>query len=299
MNVLAIVVQLVLGLLVLALVRYIINSAFHTQNVTRDYTKQIVTPVFTGWVNTSNFVNRMYNSFNPLSKTYRDMPRSVNMVGGAQFSFTVWTRFNDTSAENLKNKVLFLFGDPTKYTVTKTINDKHTEVSKDYVIKCPVVRFSDDAESLLVQFNTNENIGNTLVIPKVKTLDEANRHNVMSLMPEKWSLWSFVFVDNTKNDSLVPGVEVKVYINEFLYYSQSFAGSLRLNKGFVNVMPVDIKSGYLADLTYYNWAISHHDVMRVVKAGPSTSPYNDLDNDASAMSPNYLTEYNKMEIYNM
>jgi len=299
MNVIGIIVQLILGLVLVRLFLFISTFIMKRENVVQDYTGRIRSPIFNGWVTTSLFVGRVYNTFNEHLTYYRDLPRSVNKDGGAQFSFTLWVKFDDTSDDNLKNKVIFSYGDPNQYLISRTIDDKKVETMYDYIIKCPLVKFSNNAKNIIIEYNTNENISNSAMIERVSSLDETKRHNIMSVMPGKWMMWTIVFSDNTKKESLQKGVEVRMYVNEFLHYSSYFEGSLRLNKGYLYILPEPIKAGFMQDLTYYNYALDPFEVMAIYNRGPTNKPYTDLENDPSFNRPPYITEYNKLEIHNL
>lgn len=300
MNFVGVALQIVIGIVIAMIVYSIANRVMVYENVVVDYTKPITTKIFEGWVNAMSFVNRSYNTYNEFATNYREMPRSVNRHGGAQFSFSVWTRFDDVSVANVKNKVLFVYGDPNRYTVTKKVGASFQETVTDYVIKCPLVAFTSDGEGIRVDFNTNENIGNAVVVNKVRSLKESTRHNVMSMVPGKWTLWTFVFADSITYDAKSEsGVVVKMYVNDFLHFTQKVGGSLRTNKGSLTVLPEGINGGFLGDLTYYNWALTSEEVQTIVSGGLTNKYYNDMDSDGSFNVPNYLTEYNKLEIYNV
>ena len=309
MNYFGIVVQLVTAICVIILFNKGAHKVMASQKVIVDHTRHISTYIFNGWVSGISFTNRKFNSFNDYAVNYRDMPRSVNRMGGTQFSFSIWTRFDDVSAMNLKNKVVFTYGDPTKYTVTRTIKEPDargggvtTETMADYIIKCPLLMFSEDGAGLNLQFNTNENIHNTVVIEKVRSTNESLRHNLMAMLPGKWALWTFVFredVSKTGGADAESGIVVMMYVNEVLHHTEKVKGSLRLNKGFVTILPEPINHCMLADLTYHNWALTQLDVSNIVRRGVSNEAYTEMDDDAGFNSPNYITEYNKLEIYNL
>ena len=300
MNVLGVMIQITAALVVLYLVNMGMNKMLRSERIVIDYSAKVFTKIFSGWISTASFTNRSYNTFNPFATTYRHLPRSVNRMGGAQFTFSIWTRFDDTSTTNLMNKVLFLYGDPTKYTVTKTIDDRTDESVTDYVIKCPLVKFSADGQNIVVEFNTNDALTNSAIIPKVKTTDDAKRHNVVPMLPGKWALWTFVFEDNINPEvATESGVQFRMYINDFLHHTQRYEGSLRVNRGYINILPVPVNNAFMADFAYYNYALNANDITKIIERGINQNIYNEMDSDASFTEPNYITEYNKLEIYNM
>lgn len=300
MNVLGVIIQITTALIILYWVNKGMNKILRSEQVVVDYSAKVYTTIFPGWITTASFTNRTYNTFNPFATTYRHLPRAVNRMGGAQFSFSIWTRFDDTSSTNLMNKVLFLYGDPTKYMVKKTVDDKIEDTVTDYVIKCPLVKFSADGESVMVEFNTNDALTNRAIIPKLRAADEAIRHNVMAVLPGMWALWTFVFEDNIYPDSInESGVVFRMYVNDFLHHTQRYEGSLRLNRGYINILPEPINNAFMADFVYYNYALNANDISKIITKGINQNIYNEMDSDAAFTEPNYITEYNKLEIYNL
>jgi hypothetical protein len=300
MNVLGAFIQVIAAIVILILINKGMNKILRSERIVVDYSAKVYTKIFSGWVSTASFTNRTYNTFNPFATTYRHLPRSVNRLGGAQFTFSIWTRFDDTSTTNLMNKVVFLYGDPTEYTVTKEIESRIEETVTDYVIKCPLVKFSADGESIIVEFNTNDALTNRAIIPKIRTTDDAKRHNVVAMLPGKWALWTFVFEDNVSHEvGVETGAQFRMYINDFLHHTQRYNGSLRVNRGYINMLPVPINNAFLADFSYFNYALNANDITKIVGKGINQNIYNEMDSDASFTEPNYITEYNKLEIYNM
>jgi hypothetical protein len=300
MNYVGAFLQLFVGIIIVYIMYRVSLWMIYRDVVVLDYTSPIKTEIFKGWVATTSFTNRTYNTFNAYSNNFRDLPRSINTVGGAQFSFTIWTRFNDPSVLNLANKVIFMYGDPTKYTVERVIDDKEKDIITDYIIKCPLLMFSADGNNLVIQFNTNENLNNNVLVNRTKSSDEAERHNIMAMLPGKWVMWTIVFTGNVNpEESNENGVRVEMYVNDFLHHTQVVKGSMRTNKGYLRILPEPITGGYLADFSYYNWALSQRDIKEILDEGMSQDMYNELDTDMSFLQPSYITEYNKLEIYNV
>ena len=301
MNQFGMFLQIVLGVIVVRLTHMLATSLMVKNNIIIDHTRSVNTPIFKGWIAGNSYTNRSFNTFNPFAKNFRDMPRSVNQHGGISFTWSIWTRFDDVSAQNLKDKVIFMYGDKQKYTLTKSINDKYSETTTDYVIKCPLIKFDSNGEGLIIQFNSNEMIDNEVKIDRVKSSNETVRSNILAMLPGKWMLWTFVFQDNVPfPETQAKGIEVKMYVNDFLHRTERIGrGSLRLNKGFVTVLPEPINIGYLADLTYHNYALKQTEISRILANGVTNKTFNEMNSDGDFNAPKYVTEYNKLEIYNI
>ena len=293
------IVQVAVALVVFAILNNAAIKIMKLESLVDDPTKLVKTVLFKGWVETNGFTNKQYNTHNVFSTNYQKLPHSMNKMGGAQFSYTLWVKLNDLSASNVADKVLFLHGDKNRYAYTTSVGNL-TQNHVGNVVKCPLVKFGDSADTLMVEFNTTTEVSATAEISKVKSFDETIRHNVFSLMPGKWVLFTFTFEDDRRYGEHEDGVVFKFYVNDILYHTQRYAGALRLNQGDLSILPtVAIADGYLADLTYYNYALELDAIKNVVRAGPSKIRYNDLAGDPSFNQPLYLSQYNKLEIANL
>lgn len=297
-------IQCTLALLVGYVIYNLSKSVLQKNDVIKDYTKQHEVVILGGYVSTRSFFNKKFNTYNPLSTNYVELPRSVNRLGGAQFSYSVWVRFDDVSQSNLNGKILFSLGDQEMYEMTKESNGT-TQKIIDHAIKCPIVKFGPNGKDVVVEVNTTTEITQRAVIPARRSMDETLRHNVFSLIPSKFVLWTFVF-----KDDILPGYThesgciFQMYVNDFLYYTQRFNGTLRLNRGVLAIHPLvgsdkAIDAGYISDLRYYNWALNISYVRKIMARGAPGNKYDDMGSDAPFNEPLYITEYNKLDIYNM
>lgn len=293
-----IVLQVLVAIIIFVLLNNFAVWIMKKETIIDDPTALVKTKLFDGWVETNGFTNKAFNTYNMFASNYRKMPRSINKMGGAQFSYSMWIKLNNTSAKNIANKVLFVQGDNKRYSFSTSVGDKRTN-EIDYLIKSPLVKFGDDADTLITEFNTSTNISTTAQVSKVNNRDETVRHNVFSLMPGKWMLMTWIFEDDKKYDEPEDGVVFRFYLNDILYQTQRYSGSLRLNKGDMYILPGGgIEDGFLGDLTYYNYALGVDEIRRVYSQGVTNKRYNEMDTDPSFNEPLYLSQYNKLEIYN-
>lgn len=297
------IVQIIIAVVISWVLIRIAYAIMMRNEIVRDYTKSIDVPIIKGWVLTRNFTNKKFNTYNPISTNYIELPKSVNRVGGAQFSYSMWIRLDNVAQENLGSRVIFVHGDPNMYEMTKTMGNDKTKMV-DFAIKCPLVKFAPNGKDIIVQVNTTLDINQEARIPTVKSPDEAQRHNVFSLIPTKFVLWTFVFEDDVLVGNVhESGCLFKFYVNDFAYYTQRFKGTLRLNKGTFSVLPLvgndkPIENGYIADLTYYNRALTPLDAKSIMAKGPRDKRFDEYNNNAPFNEPLYITEYNKLDIYN-
>jgi hypothetical protein len=293
------VIQAVVAFLIFIALNNIAVFIMKREEIIDDPTKLVRQTLFKGWVETKGFYNKQFNTYNRFASNYKKLPHSVNILGGSQFTYSVWVKFNNVSAENLGNKVLFLKGDKKQYPYSVTVNKQATNAS-DYLVKSPIVKFGDSANELIVEFNTTKNLNQRVVIDRVPSSDETQRHNVFSLVPGKWMLMTFIFEDNRTYDNPEDGVIFTFYLNDILYHTSRVQGALRLNQGDLNILPNSaIQDGFMADLTYFNYALNVNDVRALVAAGFTNARYNEMESDPSFNQPLYLTQYNKLEINNL
>jgi hypothetical protein len=301
MTVVNIMLQALIAFVVFLALKAIATYVMTSESILVDATKKVSVPIISGWVDTKGFTDKQFTTSNMFAKNYVNLPNSVNRRGGAQFSYTMWVKFNDLSDANVANKVLFVRGDKTIYPYTMRDSNNDTSNVKDYVVKCPLVRFGDSAKSLIVQFNTSNDISTQIDISRVPNADETVRHNIFSLIPGKWIMLSFVFEDHMAYQETEDGVLFKMYVNDMLYHTQHVPGMMRVNQGDFNILPnkSTIEGGNLADINYYNYALNAREVAAISSRGFKNIRYNDMASDPDFNQPLYLSQYNKLEINNL
>jgi len=240
---------------------------------------------------------------------YVNLPRSNDIKGGAQFSYSFW--MNKFNTVNASGRVLLLRGVKQPAYVVKASakpvgpdetvagpvipgplardntpqNYKVIEnYGKDVVIKCPLIKFGVDENELVVQFNTTKNPHNEIHInaPILKTLGS----NV-------WSLLTFTFEDYFGMDGFESGVVFKFFINDSEMYSQRFANdALLVNNDPIYLFPViptdrtldkhntaiqtrdwSNLQGSIADVSYYNYALTAADLNQIIEEGFNNTSY--------------------------
>jgi hypothetical protein len=279
------------------------------------------TLVLDGWVDAASVGDRTWSTINPYAYNYVPISRSFNRKGGAQFTYAFWLRLSDVSPANVAGKTLLLRGDKRAFSWVRSqqkppgMEDSAgpnpvNETVTDVLVKCPRIRFGERFDDLVVEFNT-------LADPDARVRitsdpdpysDATLRHNLLSLIPTKWVLMTFTFEDNVAIDDFEDGIIVRFYLNDTLYQTSRLRSALRLNQGDLCVAPTSLgadgsgggspplASARLGDVRYLNYALQLEDVRKLFKQGPPTKPASLGDRYAS--EPLYLSEYNKLDVYN-
>lgn len=237
-----------------------------------------------------------------------------------------------------KDLILLLKGDNRKYQLAKyhiktSDADKNNYnlinvYDPEYLINCPMIKFGKSYRELKVYFNTSKgpatissavstNNANSL-LPNVHIKmspddDLSSRRNVLSLLPLNWYLFTFVFEDNySLQNGSENGIRFTYYINDFPYQISSAStdmflrnNMLKQNDGNLFVLPNFTDSSgkgtggqfmKMGNLNYFNYALDAKDVKKTFEKGPPT--FNAMEQDTGAKVPNYLSAYNKIDVYN-
>ncbi|AUF82176.1 putative concanavalin A-like lectin/glucanase domain-containing protein [Tetraselmis virus 1] len=265
--------------------------------------------VFTGIMTAQAQVGTAYNTYDPTSSTYKRLPRSINRMGGAQFSYSFWLMFEQSiNDDDVRNKTLFMRGDSHHYSpmVSQSDNkdlpvDKYFEKGSDYTIACPRVSFLT-ANKMAIDINTDRELRHRFVVGSSDP-SLALRKNALSLIPGHFVLFTVVLEDNVGIDSFEKGVRCKVYINDQLYHTGTTSGSLRENNGplhlFLDETPegtTSIPHCKMADLTYYNFALEDKDVASVYSQGFNDSNYMEYSTVYNKDKKLKMSAYNKLDI---
>lgn len=270
-------------------------------------------PIFEGIMTASANRNRSFNTYDPSTSTYRRLPRSINRIGGAQFSYSFWLMFErGVNDDMLKNATVFLRGDRSKYAPKMKLNGENTtqcyynpeelgydiDDCKDYTIVCPRVFFLS-SDQIGVDINTDRKLRQRFVVGSNKYNSDV-RKKALSLLPGHFALFTFVFEDNVGINDFEKGVRFTFYLNDQLYHTETCEGAIRQNSGYFHLLPDrDFPDCKLADMMYHNYALGDSDVSRIFNAGYSTqdalkSRVAFSNKDSRLM----MSAYNKVDMYN-
>ncbi|GAX84771.1 hypothetical protein CEUSTIGMA_g12193.t1 [Chlamydomonas eustigma] len=259
--------------------------------------------ILDGYAESSVVADTSWSTVNSSSQNYVTLSRSFNRRGGAQFSYSIWVKVMDPT--KVPGATLFLRGDPNVYTWSATpIDGSSATTWTDCMIKCPRVMFGASFDELIVQFNTIADPSASITISSTSNEpagDTLTRQNALTLTLQRWALFTFSFEDNVAIDDFEDGVLVRFYLNDTLYYSGSAPSALRQNNGDLCLTPTigdlsPLTGVTVGNLTYYNYAVGTQIVQNVYQKGPPK--YAATLNGSGIGEPLYLSEYNKLDIYN-
>jgi hypothetical protein len=291
--------------------------------------------VMQGYATGHAMSNRVWSTINQDAVNFMSLKRSFNRRGGAQFSYSFWMQLADTTPENVAGKTILLRGDKTMYAWTRQVatdatfqNIEEAATFKDVLVKCPRIRFGPSYDTLVVELNTlaDPNVQVNILSDaqpaydgKFNTAetDPSMRYNALSLTKGKWALYTFSFEDHITVSDFESGIMVRFYLNDTLYHTARLPSALRQNYGDLHLMPTianslpsnsiaakltaasesTVVNGRVGNLNYFNYALSIADVGELYKSGPPSHPASDMMSGNNS-DPLYLSEYNKLDIYN-
>ena len=199
-----------------------------------------------------------FNTYNDKSNNYVKIPISINNNGGSQYTYSFW--LNKKPSQEYANRIILLKG---------LKNDDEIN------IKNPLIKFGDNSNELIIQFNTTNNDHNEIVLGRNNNIFDITTGDV-------WYLVTVVFQDsiNTRTN-FENGVVVLVYLNGSLIDSgHEFKNdSLKLNEGPLYLLPsIKDQTHYnlnanLSDIMYHNYALSQYEIEKIYKEGPNTDQF--------------------------
>ena len=340
MEILSIIAQIAAAIVVVYFIYVISVFVMSSDNLattatwTQAYPRK--TSILTGVVDATVPTQRSYNTVLPVASKlpYMDIRRSVNRMGGAQYTYSFWMYVDniawlhnnastcnigtDTPPYNLSDNpnlyTLFIKGDKRCYQYTTQNWDKDTQTSlsapvynQGRFVMSPMVSIGNPTnKELFVHFNTLDKVNNYIKLSRNPSPDSTLRHNVPSLVEKAWTMYTFVFMDYMPISDFEKGIVIKSYVNDTLYQMDRVPGTLRDNEGEFTLLP-DGKPGsdssytshlLLSSMDYYNYALSDRDVINRFNAGVNQNPNYDVMPD-SARNVLNLSAYNKLDMYNL
>ena len=225
--------------------------------------------IFKGTHNLSEHNNKSYytSHFDDDKQNYANVIRSQNFNPGAQFTYSMWMKINTTfmndqnTPENNQDKVLLVKGIPKSYSSSNSNNI-------DYEVAAPMIYFKN-RETMIISYNTTKSSSDNE--PKYKQQLSVNN---LSDIYGKWFMLTVVFSENVNERNTHPnGLVVKAYINDKEVTSKIHDGdSIKQNSGMFHFQPNGtIGGGYVADLFYYDYALSPLEIVEKMNKGFDTS----------------------------
>ena len=277
--------------------------------------------ILDGYSDTAAASDIDYSTVNPSAFNFVALRRSFNRKGGAQFSYSFWINLKDTTPANVAGKTLLLRGDKRVYDWNTEVTDPGTNttgVSKtfsDVLVKCPRIRFGDTFDTIVIEFNTLADPGATIVISPdpetAPTADPSLRHNALKLIQNRWALLTFTFEDSVAISDFEDGIMVRFFLNDMLYSTSTMPSAFKLNGGNMFLLPTisytdpasnetvnesPISNAQIGNVAYYNYALGSEGIRELFRAGPPRKPAAMMN--GARGEPLYLSEFNKLDVYN-
>lgn len=313
------VLQIVLALIILIII-YIFTLVILNIDtiIVRNSNKvkpQETTTIVDGYAPVSYLGYKSYNTINQFGENFKKLGRSINTMGGAQFTYQFWLKIEDPNDALFKNLVLLLKGDDRKYKVgmyrlnpdaTKGYS-RYNTIPADYVITCPLIKFVDSYRHLRVQFNTANSPLTSIDINMNPNEAGLGRRNALSLLPLNWYMFTFVFEDNISIQNVQEnGINFKFWLNDFSYQENGASdntalrnNTIKQNDGDLYLLPNPPQNGTflkLGNIKYYNYALNESDIQKTFAAGPPSKSTMELSDKGDI--PPHLSAFNKIDIYN-
>jgi hypothetical protein len=225
-----------------------------------------------GMLQTAQMSNRRFVTVPNVESPFAvaQLPKTVNRYGGSQFSYSWWIKLTDVSVQNIAKKIIFIRGDPKKYPLQKVdVNTGETVSSLDYqthIVKCPLVRFGRSYKEIVLELNTTQDIEQRFVTD----VNDPRTAKLMSLVPGRWTMMTFVVQDNVPIDDFERGIMTHIYFNDTLVTRRSAQGALKTNTGDLCFFPGGnpIEGGYISEFIYTSWAMTDTEISERFRAGP-------------------------------
>ena len=260
--------------------------------------------------------DRSWSTSNQFASNYMPLHRSLNQRGGIEFTYAFWLKVDGEHGANLSriaNQTILLRGDRRQFrwqrdeqgVVGAGSQRQSTEFGPGILVCCPSISFGRSYNEFKVNYNTLQEPMSGFVVEARPNEERALRQNAMKLILNEWALMTFVFRDHTPSNDFDDGIEVSVYLNDSLYYMHRSQGAFKVNQGDLYVAPSIsgdprsvMNNVHIGDLQYTNYAMKQKDVEKIYNKGPPKKSFKESRRSASTADPLYLTEYNKLDIYN-
>ena len=271
-------VQVVVALLIVVgffLLAFFIFNKEAIEAATVKRTVKRKTDIFRGIKDISINKNEVYDTSDRTHPTFRDIPNSVNQLGGAEFTYSFWmyksAKIATTPSVSFAvndsvdtNDLILLIRGSNRQQVFKNICGEAPSTANNVMLKCPLIKFQgENWDYLVVELNTEdspeavrEQSRNTCGSKQARGWSTANAHKVALggfsdvNYVDKWFMVTVVVSDTEPKDNLPVRnkIRVRIYINgvlELERYLDSHLGEvtsqnpsvLRQNQGPLYVAP--------------------------------------------------------------
>lgn len=270
-----------------------------------DINKKSMVTIIDGYAESSQFTDYTgtFNTSVPNSAGYLPIRASVNLRGGSQFTYSLWL-YNGTSNyadSGMINKAIFLKGDKKPYSFTvqdlTSVIKSPPKQTTERAVFCPMLCFGANEMEFTVYFNTFHNYKESFEIKNIDSQQSTTRNNLLNMYTKKWVMLTIVFEDNMPINEFENGILVKFYVNDMLYQTGRFSSALKQNNGSLYMFPDGPMSNCrVSNMVYFNYAATDNEIRRLADKGPSDKPTSAVTK--SFISPAWISDYNRMDMYN-
>lgn len=225
---------------------------------------------------------------------FKDISPSVNQRGGAVYTYNFWLYLPSKRLDTNKTVVLFTKGSKHKMTYKSRYNCRSD--TGWYMVKNPLVRVNINngrLSAVVAEFNSIAGPDATHISPEDNVdctssndnTKDANMFGMYGLehrndVKDNWNMITVVVSETNPSTDLLfrNKAVVKMYLNGYEYLNKSgevqYSGNfvttaMRNNMGNIYINPDEVGNENIgiADLTYFNYAISDMEIQNLHKMG--------------------------------
>jgi hypothetical protein len=297
--------------LLLLFVAYMIYNYEAVINVRNAYVLKREVPLFDGYIDFINSTNWSYNTYDKTSSSFKDLTPSINQNGGAEYTYNFWMYLDKTKLKSVSSTdiILLMRGNKIQSPYNNETNCALYRKGKYILVKNPLIRMQADGSAIVVEYNTLTNPdsyrenGKNAIDCSGSWMDQ-NRgmlgiYNMNDYTyDKKWFMFTIVLKEiNPDTDILyknktsckmyINGVNVQDRVVESPYNGSYGSAAMRHNRGPLYINPGDIfgtnesenpvkntleTTIMMANLTYFNYALSETEVMQLFNKKFTKSP---------------------------
>lgn len=305
-NIGSIVLQVCVGLVATYILYVIALAVMRVDKLTIDERNDVVkkrsVSVVDGFIDASTPSIR-FNTTLPMANNYMPIRPSVNIKGGAQFTYSFWMYVDPSASSSIAYKTIFLKGDPSSYHFSvrdRTTTQEQTYERHEPMVFCPLLRFGKNEKTFELCFNTLNKYDEVMRVSVMKSDNSLYRNNLISTLTSTWFMITVTFEDNVPINDFENGIQVKFYINDVMYQVAKYRSALKQNNGDLCLFPNDVPmTGVkVSNMKYFNYVIPESDIRNLALAGANTTA-SKVYMTSMSNKPPVLSDYNKLDIYNV
>lgn len=302
------IIQIIIGLIIVILMGYVsynIYSIEFEKLLKGSNTLKEEITIFNGIVDFYSNTDLKSNTFNSSEDNYINISPSINQQGGAEYSYNFWLYVDKSKISGNKDHVLLLKGNKNIFiNTTKTLN---CSSAKTIMIKNPLIRLNPVGDGIAVEYNNIITIDSYQDVNKIKNCELANTStwknkntNLLGVydlnFDKKWFMVTVVMKEISAQDNILFNNKAssKIYINGIIVsdknvetkynniiYSATFKNNnapLYINPSYTvtdiyAVKPEREETIKMADLKYYNYAVTDEEINKIYNNSFTKSAY--------------------------